>query len=66
MEKATLYDYARMCSSFDLCDDCNEKMIKDKSIFTYSETYKYKCPKCGKEELSFVLYPSIIYEDIKK
>lgn len=53
-----------------ICDDCNEKMIKEEkyptSIFTYPEKYKYKCPKCGKEELSFTLYPSIIFEDIKR
>lgn len=49
-----------------LCDKCKEQMEFDSSTLTFPMNYKYKCPKCGYEEVSQIKYPYMITEKICK
>ena len=44
--------------------ECGEQMERDNLILMSNPPrYKYRCPKCGKIETSYELYPKTFYKE---
>lgn len=49
------------------CEECDELLEQSRvMLLTNPPKYKYKCPKCGKEEVSADNYPTVSYEIIRE
>lgn len=44
--------------------ECGEKLERGNEVrLTYPPQYSYTCPKCGKCETSFDIYPKVTYKE---